>query len=716
MALKFQTPWVSTNRPGAYIKSSVKSTPVGAGDTGVIVIIGEAAGGPDFASEANIADNFFTADQADAVASKYLSGHIVDAMNALAVPSNDTDITGSPGRVVILKTNAGTKATASIPAYATASDLNYGTDGNKYSFRIVETQAEIAPSVTSDDLSVAMATPAVFDSLNFAVRLQGGAVVPVTLSNTTADHDTMSELAAEIDGMLPAGMSCVADGNQLVIAMDADPAAASKGFGKSFELIDSTPGDLAVIGLDAGVVVSASESEVELNIVRTDIDANELFAISAAPLLEIGYEGTTATMTINATGLTTTVVGGAGGNLAIQFSDFPTVATLAAFIESQTGYTARFDITQSNRSPLDLDKVVALGIAGSAGEAPGRVKAGVANFKSAVETSQHMEFAVSATQGLPAAMGWTYLSGGAKGGTSGAKFLEALTACEGISTNFIVPLFSRDASADIVDGLTDASSTYTIDAIHASVKNHDLKMSQVKMKKNRQGFLAFDGTFAEAKVKAATLANYRHALAFQKVQQVDSFGAVKVFPGWMEAILAAGMQAAGFYQSLVNKYANGISFVDPSGFNSGKPGDVEEAISAGLLFLERDADGIKWVSDQTTYGFDTNFVYNSIQAVYCKDIVELDLCASIERAFVGKSLADVEIATVLAFISAKMDEYKRLKLIAESDDAAAGYRNVDIKIDGPFMFIKLEIKLATSLYFVGIEMEVSQVKRSGSQA
>lgn len=717
MSQRFTTSYVNTVRPGAYIKSTVKSTPAGLGDTGNILIIGEAVGGPDFASEETLANNFFTADQADQVAQKYVSGPIVDAMNMLANPSNDADITGAPGRVYIMKTNKSTKASSSLPAYGTLSDLNWGKDGNKYSYKVTKTQAETAPSVTSDDLSVAMATPTVFNDLNFSLRLSGGAIASVTLSSTTADHNTVALLAAEIDSLLPAGVSCEDDGNTIVITMDADPSADSKGWGKSIELVDSTPGDLAVVGLDAGLIVSASEPAVEINIVRPDIDANEILAASASVDFEIGYAGATATMTILNGMLTTTVTGGVGANLSISLADHVTISSLVSYIQSQPGYSVSNSPSIGQKSPMTLDEVSAIGIASTmTNSRPGRVKRSKNSFVEAMAVSQYLEATITAGAGLPAATPtYMFLSGGAMGGTTGANYLDALTAAEGLSVNFVVPLFSRDASLDIADKLTDASSTYTIDAIHAATKNHDLKMSQIKMKRNRQGLLAYDGTFAESKVKSASLSNYRHTLSFQKIQQVDSSGNLQVFGAWMEAVCAAGMQSAGFYQALVNKLANVVSYVDPSDFDSGKPGDVEEAIEAGLLFLERTSAGIRWVTDQTTYGFDSNFVYNSLQAVYAKDMVELDLAASMERAFVGKSLADVDIATVISFISNKMDGYKRLKLIAGSDDAPAGYRNVSVEIDGPAMYLKLEIKLATALYFVGIEMEVSQVKRSGSQ-
>jgi hypothetical protein len=41
----------------------------------------------------------------------------------------------------------------------------------------------------------------------------------------------------------------------------------------------------------------------------------------------------------------------------------------------------------------------------------------------------------------------------------------------------VVPLFSRDAAADIADGLTDSASSYTIANVQAYAKTHCLKMS-----------------------------------------------------------------------------------------------------------------------------------------------------------------------------------------------------------------------------------------------
>jgi hypothetical protein len=232
------------------------------------------------------------------------------------------------------------------------------------------------------------------------------------------------------------------------------------------------------------------------------------------------------------------------------------------------------------------------------------------------------------------------------------------------------------------------------------------------LKKNRICILSLQSTYLLDKQEAQSLANYRCSLTMQQATQVNSVGVITTFLPWYTACIAAGMQTGGFYKSICNKYANVISFIDPSGFDSGSPGDVEDALSAGLLFLTQDTAGSRWVSDQTTYGFDTNFVYNSIQAVYTSDILALDLAASFQSAFVGQSLADVNAATALSFLAQKMDGYKKLKLIAASSDAPLGYKNQSVTIQGPEMDVAVEIKLATAIYFVPISINISEVQSS----
>lgn len=712
MAQRVVTDTINTNIPGAYPSVTVKSNPVGLGASGNIVIIGEADAGDSYANVA-LKDNSFTPDQADRVTAIYGAGPIVDAFRAFAAPSADANIVGSANRIYVVKTNAGAKASAIVDTnYGTMTAKNWGKNGNKYKFQITATAAESAPAKSGVTIA---AFGAPLNGTTFDIRLNGSVKTTVTLSGTAGDHATIGALIIELNAQLPSGIVASAGtaSNSLKLTVAVDAAAARKGWGKSFELVDTTPGDLAAIGLTAGLTTSAQEPSVEVAISRPDIGLSEVKDVASAIGLSIGYLGTSATLTIDkgAKTLATTVVGGAGTNLAIDMSEYATIADLATFINAQTGYSASASAAAQQQPTTALDSVTAQAIATStAGNKPGRVKTAAAAFAAAMATSKALDFVATAEAGVPAPSAATFLAGGLKGATAAADIVAAISQIAGIQCNIIVPLFSRDATADIADGLTDSASTYTIDAIHASVKTHCLQYSTPELKRNRIAVLSYWGTYAEAKAKSQTLATYRCAMAMQRATEINSAGAVVSFLPWYTACIAAGMQAGGFYKAIVNKLANVISFEDPSGYDSGSPGDVEDALDAGLLILTKDNAGNRWVSDQTTYGLDTNFVYNSFQAVYLSDILALDLADAFQKAFVGQSLADVDAATALSFLYQKMDGYKKLKMIASSDDAPLGFKNAKVSISAPTMSVSVEIKLATAIYFIPINLAISAVQ------
>jgi hypothetical protein len=722
MSLRVVTSFINTNIPGAYPNVTVQSQPVGLGSSGVVVIFGEAAGGPSYQDVALI-NNSFTPDQLAKVQQQYISGSIVDAMSALAAPSDDPDITGSANLIYIAKTNASTKASSAFAAdYGTLSDSNWGVPGNSYKYQVLAVDAEVAPTYTG---SVITAFGAPLNGASFSIRLDGGAADVITLSATAGNHATIAELVTELNTMLPSGIvasASVAPVNALVLTVSPDSAAWGKGWGKSFELVDSTPGDLAALGLAAGLTESSQEPVIDVNIINTNTNVNQTLAVSADIALEVGYAGTTGTLTIASGTLTTTVTGGTGGNLSIVLSQYTTISDLALFIASQPGYSAVCPPNAQQLPPSALDAVSAIGIASTGATLlPGRIKDGASNFAKALATSVLIFAPGSAgNAGLPAPMAnQVFLTGGTLGPTLAIDIINVLTQLAGINCNIIVPLFSQDATEDIAAGNTDSGSTYTIAAVNAATKNHCIQFSTPALKKNRICILSFTddtvNTYINAKAQAQSLGNYRCSLTMQEVMQVNSQGVIETFQPWYASTLAAGMQAGGFYKAIVNKAANIVSYVDPAGFDSGSPGDVEDALSAGLLFFSQDTGRAGyWVSDQTTYGFDTNFVYNSIQAVYASDLVALDLAQSFFHQFVGQSLADVSASSGLSFLTQKMDGYLKLKLIGSSSDAPLGYKNPKIVINAPEMDVYVEIKLATAIYFIPININISQIMQSAT--
>ena len=172
------------------------------------------------------------------------------------------------------------------------------------------------------------------------------------------------------------------------------------------------------------------------------------------------------------------------------------------------------------------------------------------------------------------------------------------------------------------------------------------------------------------------------------------------------------MTAAGLQRSITHKFANVSGFVEPTGFSSGSPGDLETALEAGLLIMEQSSGAFRFVSDQTTYSFDSNFFFNSGQAVYTADILTDDLAEALDRAFVGGSTADITAQSVVTFVQAKMNEYLRRRLISTSDDAVAGFKGLRVTINGPVLEVSLEVKLSTTIFFIPLNIEISQVTQS----
>jgi len=511
-------------------------------------------------------------------------------------------------------------------------------------------------------------------------------------------------------------------GKVLELTDNAGSVAAAQQF---FET-DGTAADILSASGDVLLWTSASEQIVRLNVTRQSDGTAEAITAGGDIVLKIGYKGTTATMTFDGTDLTTTVVGGTGASLtgasALKISQFKTLSDLAQFINSKTGYSCSVgSALYGQLSPTILDYGTFSICSDIAGSQPGRIKRDAQRFFDQVSTNsgtvQLGDPAERADAGLPEAQAISYLAGGTLGATTATQAAAAIDALSKLRGNFVVTLFSRDATDDIADGLTDSASSYEIDAINAAVSSHVLAMSKLKTRRHRQGFVSFRGSFADAKLAAQNIANYRVSMQFQDVKALSSDGSIVQFQPWMASVYAAGMQAAGFYRSLVFKGldASGALMADGS-FTDQDDADLEAAVTNGLMAIERPVTGgIRWNTDQTTYAVDGSFVFNSVQAIYASDTIALTVAQRMENAFVGQSVADVSASVALAYLQGIMADMKRLKLIAGSDDAPLGYRNAQIVISGNAMKVQLEIKLAGAILFIPITFLVTQVQQSASQ-
>lgn len=525
------------------------------------------------------------------------------------------------------------------------------------------------------------------------------------------------------------------------VVISNEVSAVVPGLGKSLEIADTVTGEFSDIAFTfvsataappaalstwvsisgtPALLTAAAEYEVTLTSARQTDGVSDAVTAGGDIVLQLGYTGTTATAVIAAGVLTITVAGGSGTSHTITLADYTTIGALVAFINTLTGFTAAAGTAAQAQTPAAALDAGTYTLATTWGALTGRIKSDGAAFLAAVNAGSSLltvapDGVATALIGLPDVSSLQFLAGGAKGATTAADIAAAFIALQSVRGNFVVPLFSRDAAADITDGLTDAGSTYTIDAINAGLRSHVLTMSQLKQRRPRQGFASKRATFAAAKMAAANLASARVSMCFQDVRAVDSTGVLKQFQPWYAAVLAAGMQAAGFYRDITAKFINISGALQAAGdFNDQSNSQLEDALLSGLLTIQRDAGGgFKWVEDQTTYTFDDNFVFNSIQAMYAADNIAQSVAIRMEKAFIGQSVADVSAALALTTLEGIMADMLRLKLTAPSDEAPKGFRSATVRItNGNTMAVSLEIKLDTSIKFIVISFLVTPVQQS----
>jgi hypothetical protein len=391
---------------------------------------------------------------------------------------------------------------------------------------------------------------------------------------------------------------------------------------------------------------------------------------------------------------------------------------LAAFINAQPGYVAsasdnavglkRLNYTLSTGAKATILDKATWSIASELGSKPGLIKNDGYETWGNVSTSELVQLGTSSTvatvpaAGIPEPQALTFLAGGTRGGTTNAQVLAGLAALERVKCNFVVPLFSRNASDDIASAVTDASSTYTIASIADNTKAHVILMSQIKRRKWRQAFVSIKGSFNSAKALSRSLVNFRVSVCFQDVRATNAQGESVQFQPWMASVLAASMQAGGVNEPLVKKLVNVSGLVVADNSYGDSLSDQEAALDAGLLPLESaDGSGFRWLSDQTTWGqVDSNFVYNSIQAVYMTDILAQLISEKMEKKFVGRPLSVVPSAVIRAFLEAVMREALQLKITAPSDGAEQGFKDAFVTIRAPAAYVTVTASLGTGLYFI----------------
>jgi hypothetical protein len=711
-------------KPGAYSKTNIDlGGGFAVGPAGLIAVLGEADAGAPGAQELNIADNRFGADQLVQIRNKYRSGPIADSAAFLFAPASDAAIPSGAQTVWYYKTNNSTQASLALAnSYGTVKALEYGIGGNRMTFTSTLV-GETAPTTTG----AATDFTAITGGETFTVTVQGDSAT-TNIFTATAAAITVALMQTDLDntanwslGVVPAGMTFTAGGTDaagtITAELDADATAHQNGYGRSFEISGS-----AGLGLSDGLVTAAVEPSVTVLLDQKRDDLQESDAVGGNIVMTIGNDGTggntAASVTVDADNII--LLEDAAPAHTLPKSSYTTVKQLADDITLKTGWTAAVADSAFNQlSPDALDEVTALGAWTVAAEEPARLKSDADDVDFFFTNSSLGAIDDQSATGLPDALAETSLAGGARGVTTPADIITALDKFTKFHVNSIVPLFSRDATADIADGLTDAGSTYTIDGIHQAVKTHISLMKTTKRRSERQGYLSYKSSFVDAKTKAGDLADGRLQLFIQDVRQTNAQGTIQFFQPWVGSCMMAGARGgAPVGEPLTFKFMNASGIRHTAQPMSTAEEDIvvdfdpdlqtDEAIQAGISFMEApQTGGFRVVVDNTTYGVDDNFVFNRANVLYAADIVAFNLRVQLENRFVGKKNT-VSVADVISAAQAALDAFLSAGITVSTPDAPSGYKNLTARIEGNTIFVDVVVKLVEGIDFVLSEITVQR--------
>lgn len=423
-----------------------------------------------------------------------------------------------------------------------------------------------------------------------------------------------------------------------------------------------------------------------------------------------------STVTISAT---TVALFDGTNTVTLLKSQYNSVADLAADIGLQAGWTAVVATGIDPRLSVSiLDQVSALSaVAGAA------IKKDAQEVQDFFAQSQIASLLTPAALGLPTALAETFLAGGALGASTSAEMVAALAKFEKIRVNSIVPLFSRDATADISDALTDTASTYTIDGIHQAVKTHLSLMSTTKKKSERQGYLSFKGSYSDSKAKVMSLAFARCQMNIQDIRNIDAQGNIKWFQPWAGAAQLAGARGGSpignpmtfkyFNMSGIRQTAQAISTPEQDiviGFDPDT--QYDDAILAGITFWEAlQTGGFRLVVDNTTYGRDGNWVYNRGNVLYAADVLAYDFRNQLENIYVGLKNT-VSAAEIKSTCEAILSTYLAQGITVSTSDAKNGFKSLVVQINGNTVNVSVVVKLVEGIDFVLADISLQRATQT----
>ena len=437
--------------------------------------------------------------------------------------------------------------------------------------------------------------------------------------------------------------------------------------------------------------------------------------------------GSAATMTINATTLTTTVTGAAADNLNLAFADYPTLALLIQAIAATGKYAVAALVTNTNSfTSGQLDGVTAVDIKTAVTSVFAK-NADIVNYINA----NSAQISATSTAGATAFTGplaTSQLTGGTRGTSANSDWATGFTALQNIRVNQTIPLASADAVT--------AQGTFTIASIVSALVAYGKLASSTAGQNEVQGWAGVSQTKTNF-IATANAQNSEHLVLFaERSQRPTSVagqtyvggallqytaGQVIFFPEWATACIAAGMRAgAPLGEPLTWKYANVTGVSSDSSWSETSNTDVVSIeLNGGTVINSVRGRGFRFDKVITTFTKANNDAYTEETIVQIWKLVAFNLRQALQDAFVGRGGSLQRVSTVPGVVASVMQPLKDAGAITDSvvnGQRINAWRKVTWSLNGDQLTVDVTVTPTPGINFALTTIVLVPAQISGAAA
>jgi len=381
-------------------------------------------------------------------------------------------------------------------------------------------------------------------------------------------------------------------GPATVIAVRVNPATQSSLALKSAAAADVINLTSTDYGQRANQIKVKVEAGTNKGFKLTSQNGNDYYSADDVyrDAFSVVYGGAESTATITITGTSVVLAAPAGTPVAtIDLNSFPTIQQLVDRINVVSGFLASVLDGNGEQEALNgLDYVTAQSVKTSYTVA-GNLQAVVDWFNGIGEGFVNAA-RVAGVGAVPAAVNWTYLSGGSDGVVTNSEWQAAYTTLQAEDVQWVVPLSSSSA-------------------IHAMNDTHCAYMSNIARMERRGIVGGASGATDDAAIAAAKALNSdRSSYTHLGYYDYDANGNLKLFePYFMAALLAGAFSGVNPGTALTNKSIK-VRGLERKLRN---PTDTDKLIKGGVLCVEDKPNGYRVVKSITTWLNNNN--YNRVE-------------------------------------------------------------------------------------------------------